>query len=116
LLILDQTERFNRLQPADFATVFGSDRFDYVAMKTRWRVSVNAAREFVSALPPAEVGALYLDSAGRPVDPRKVAGVRPHYASLGGATPRLAGGPAPLPPEWERGAEAQLRERYRRDP
>ena len=115
LFILEQANRFNRLCPEDFLAVFGTARFDFVAMKTRWRESVDAARDLVTALPPAEVGALYLDALDQPVDPRVVAGARLHYPSLGGAVPRLAGGSVPLPDPLERQAENDARQRYQQD-
>ena len=111
-LILEQANRFNRLRPEDFAAVLGTDRFDFVAMKARWRESVRAAHELVAVLPPAQVGAFYLDAQDRPVDPRTTDAARVHHASLGGAMPRVDGHTAPLPPEHEHGAEAQVRQRY----
>ena len=114
-LILEQASRFNRLRPEDFLTVLGTDQFDFVAMKTRWRESVEAARELVATLPPQEVGALYLDGEGRPADPTKVREARLHYPSLGGALPRIAGSSEPLPDTIQRLAEDQASQRYRRN-
>ena len=114
MLILEQANRFNRLEPQALQTVLGAGSLDFVAMKTRWRESVEAARELVMALPSEQVGALYLDGAGRPVDPRKVREAQPHYPSLGGALPRIAGNPEPLPDALQRQAEDQASQRYGR--
>ncbi len=114
-LILEQANRFNRLRPEDFLTVLGTDRFDFVAMKTRWRESVEAPRDLVAALPPEEVGSLYLDSEGRPSDPRMLREARLHHPSLGGALPRITGTPEPLPDTLQRLAEDQAGHRYRRN-
>ena len=114
-LILEQASRFNRLRPEDFLTVLGTDQFDFVAMKTRWRESVEAAHELVATLPPEEIGALYLDGEGRPADPTKVREARLHYPSLGGALPRIAGSSEPLPDTLERLAEDQASQRYGRN-
>jgi hypothetical protein len=114
LLIIEMANRFNRMQADDFKKVLGAVQLDFVAMKTRWRDCVEAARELVTALPAEEVGALYLNAEGNPVDPRYSPGARVHYASLGGALPSIAGGPAALPGEMERQADEQVRERYGR--
>ena len=115
MLILEQANRFNRLEPEALREVLGAGPLDFVAMKTRWRESVEAARELVMALPPEQVGALYLDGAGRPVDPRKVREARPHYPSLGGALPRIAGSSEPLPDSLLRLAEDQASQRSGRN-
>ena len=114
-LILEQANRFNRLRPEDFLLVLGTDRFDFVAMKARWQENVAAARELVSELPASEVGALYLDGHDRPVDPRSSPAARVHYASLGGALPRVMGKSAPLPGDLERTAEEKVRQHYQRE-
>lgn len=111
-LILEQAARFNRLRPQDFLAVFGTDQFDYVAMKSRWLESVAAAWETVESLPPDEMGAFYLDEHLHPVDPRLMPGARAHYASVGGTLPRLAETPAPLPADLESQAEIQAYNRY----
>ena len=112
LFILEQANRFNRLRPEDFLAVLGTDQFDFVAMKTRWRESVDAAREVVAALPPPEVGALYLDHDGRPVDPRTVPGTRRHYASIGGVLPQIVESPTPLPDDLEGRVKEEAYQRY----
>ncbi len=114
-LILEQANRFNRLRPEEFLAVLGTDQFDFVAMKTRWRESVEAARELVATLPPEEVGALYLDGEGQPSDPRMAREAQSHYPSLGGALPQIAGNPAPLPDTFQRLAEDQASQRYGRN-
>jgi hypothetical protein len=116
MLILEQAARFNRLRSEDFLAVLGTDQFDFVAMKTRWRQSLSAATELVASLPPKEVGALYLDANGRPADPRSGPITRAHYASLGGALPRIVESATLLPGEIEREAEDELRKRYRHGP
>ena len=114
-LILEQANRFNRLRPEDFLSVLGTDRFNFVAMKARWREIVAAAHELVSALPASEVGALYLDDNDRLVDPRSSPAARVHYASLGGALPRVMGNVASLPVDLERTAEERIRQRYQQE-
>lgn len=114
LFILETANRFSRVRPEELQTVAGPGPFDLVAMKMRWRAMLDEARELVSALPPEEVGALYLNAEDRPVDPRSVPGARIHYASLGGALPQVVGNQFPLPEEAERQADEQLRQRYQR--
>lgn len=111
-LIVEQANRFNRLRPEAFQEVLAAGPLDLVAMKTRWRESVEAARELVLALPPEQVGALYLDAQGRPANPLTVRNTRPHYASLGGVWPQLADAPAPLPEALQSQVDEQARRRY----
>ncbi len=113
--ILEQANRFNRMRPEGFLEVLGTDQFDFVAMKTRWRERVEAARELVENLPVEQVGALYLDARDQPVDPRRVADARVHYASLGGSVPQIVGNANPLPADHERQSDDQIRQRYGRD-
>lgn len=112
--ILEQANRFNRMRPEGFAEVLGTIQLDYVAMKMRWLESVEAARELVASLPVEQVGALYLDDQNHPVDPRKIADARVHYASLGGSVPRVMGRANPLPDHLEHQADDQLKRLYGR--
>ncbi len=113
-LILEEANRFNRLQAEDFGAVLGPEPFDFVAMKAQWRRSLADARDLIAALPADEIGVLYLDARDRPVDPRAGETVRVHRASLGGALPRIIGSVVPLSAELERAADDQLRARYPR--
>ena len=114
MLILEQANRFNRLRPEEFQKVLGAVPLDLVEMKTRWRESVEAARELVMKLPVEEVGALYLDAQSQLANPLVVAGTRPHYASLSGVWPQLAEEPALLPDGLRFQVEDQTRRRYGR--
>ena len=115
MLILEQANRFNRLRPEELQKVLGAVPLDLVKMKTRWRECVEAGRELVMKLPVEELGALYLNANGQPANPLTTTGARPHYASLGGVWPHLAGDPAPLPDAVRDQADQQARQRYGRD-
>lgn len=115
MLIIEQANRFNRLRPEAFQQVLTTKPLDLVAMKTRWRESVETARELVMALPPEELGALYLDAQGRPANPLAVAGTQPHYVSLGGVWPQLVDEATPLPDELRVQVDDQTLRRYGRD-
>ncbi len=115
MLILEQANRFNRLRPEELQTVLGAVPLDLVKMKMRWRESVEAGREMVMKLPVEEVGALYLDAQGSPANPLTTTGTRPHYASLGGVWPYLAGNPAPLPDAIRDQADRRVQQLFQKD-
>ena len=63
-------------------------------LKGRWMEISQSALDLIARLPPAELGCLYLDSAGHPVCPDPAAPdfakLTRHYGSVTGAWPRIA--------------------------
>lgn len=112
--ILEQAARFNRLNPHELAAVIGPAELDLPKMKQDWLSILSEARETIGRLPPHEMGCLYLDAAGSIVDPLVQPDARPHFASLGGATPRLAGYATSMPPTQAGEASRAARAKYRR--
>lgn len=62
-LIVEQANRFDRLRPEDFLSDLGTAELDFRRMKVRRLNGIAIARELITALPPAEVGVLYLDES-----------------------------------------------------
>lgn len=64
-----------------------------VSLKEAWLVAVQQAEEWFARLPAAEVGCLYLDTAGQPCTPDPDAAdfrsLRRHFGSLRGSWPEL---------------------------
>ncbi|MEN9675281.1 MAG: hypothetical protein RIS76_1177 [Verrucomicrobiota bacterium] len=62
-------------------------------LKQRWMEASQAALDLIARLPPAELGCLYLDAAGKPVCPDPVAPgfaqLTRHYGCVKGAWPRI---------------------------
>lgn len=67
---------------------------DLGILKQRWLAALAQARTLVSALPPDEVGCLYLDSDHRPITPDPTAtafgGLMRHRGSVHGAWPTVS--------------------------
>lgn len=63
-------------------------------LKARWMQAATKALELIALLPPAEVGCLYLDVAGKPVCPDPASPEFPkltrHFGSVKGAWPRIS--------------------------
>jgi hypothetical protein len=68
---------------------------DLVSMKQNWLVALSDARQLCAALPPRELGCLYLDRAQNPVTPVVLSGdfhalIR-HVGCVRGAWPKVSG-------------------------
>jgi len=65
-------------------------------LKSRWMEASQSALELIAQLPPAELGCLYLNTAGQPVCPDPNAPgfqkLTRHFGSVKGAWPRIAEG------------------------
>ena len=61
-------------------------------LKSKWLASLERAEKFLSRLPTADLGCVYLDTKGRllnPEDPATLKGAVRHFGTVGGAWPRL---------------------------
>ncbi len=110
--ILEQAARFNRLNLDELQAILGSGSLDLPQMKSDWLRLLARAEDIVRQLPPEEMGCLYLCAGGMVTDPRQRGGVRPHFGTVGGALPHLAGSPAPLPSPEEGQADSAARRNY----
>jgi hypothetical protein len=115
-LILQNCRRFSRMEPAQFANVLGTPELDYVKLRMDWFSILDRAQTLVDLLPAAEIGCLYLDSAGKLVDPRSHPQAIRHFGSAGGAWPRLADNPGDLDPTQAHAARRAIIEHYQRTP
>lgn len=93
--LLDAAKRFVRfpVEPRQWEAVGVLPPPDLVRFKQRFLQMVEAASALVAALPPVEMGCLYLDRAGGPLCPDPASPEFPkltrHFGSLKGAWPRI---------------------------
>ena len=92
--LLDQLNRHACYTQVDVDRLALARPLDVRELKKQWLTSLDAARQLVSALPPEEVGCLYLDPNGRPTTPDPSMGPREpltrHVGSVRGAWPRVS--------------------------
>lgn len=112
--ILEQSARFNRLHPEELTAVLGSDRLDLPRMKSDWLRMLDSAHAAIASLPPGEIGCLYLTPDCRVADPNYRRDAKPHFASVGGAFPRVAQSSLPLPQSESERASSAARARYQK--
>lgn len=86
-----QTRMF--AEPAEARKIAARLAVDLVALRKKWTAAAAEGFALIRQLPPAELGCLYLDSAGRPVcpDPASAdfAKLTRHYGCVRGAWPRI---------------------------
>jgi hypothetical protein len=115
-LILENCRRFSRMEPGQSSNVLGTPELDYVSLREDWFSILDRAQTLVDSLPAAEIGCLYLDSAGKLVDPSShPRGIR-HFSSVGGTWPRLADNPGEMDPTQTHAARRAILEQYRQPP
>jgi hypothetical protein len=115
-LILQNCKRFSRMDPSQFANVLGTPELDYVKLRADWFSILDHAQTLVDFLPAAEIGCLYLDSAGKLVDPRSHPQAIRHFGSVGGTWPRLADNPGDMDPNQTHAARRTILEQYGHPP
>lgn len=112
LFILEQAARFNRLNAGELSAVLGAGTLDLPKMKGDWLQALASADSIIRALPSEEMGCLYLAPGDILANPRNDPRARPHFASVGGALPRLAHSSVPLPRIETEQASAEARRNY----
>lgn len=92
-LLLNEAARHAIVRPDQLRTIALTRPLDPRDLKRRWLAALAEAQERVRVLPTAELGCLYLDRQGRPVDPPASAEARApltrHFGSLRGAWPQV---------------------------
>ncbi len=92
--LLDQANRHTAYAQGDLDRLRLRSPLDIGSMKRRWLDAVDDARALTGALPPDEIGCLYLDSGSNPVTPHPesltFALLVRHRGSIRGAWPTVA--------------------------
>jgi len=92
--LLDHANRHVAYTEADLARLDLRAPLDLRSLKQRWFAAMEGAQELVDALPPDEVGCLYLDPERRPVtpDPRSAGfpAMTRHRGCIRGAWPTVS--------------------------
>lgn len=94
-LLLEAARRFGRfpLEKGAWEKLNIAAAPDMLAFKRRFLDIVQSAEQLVLRLPPAEMGCLYLNAAGKPVCPEpesaEFASLTRHYGTVKGAWPRI---------------------------
>jgi hypothetical protein len=95
-LVLDWIRRHTTYSPEQVKAVIVREPLDLVAMKKEWLRAIEEAETLVAKLPMSEVGCLYLDVSGSPVEPNPESStfgrLLRHYGRVKGAWPRITGG------------------------
>jgi Nucleotidyl transferase AbiEii toxin, Type IV TA system len=94
LLILDLADRFARYRQSDIDCLHLAAPLSLPELKVKWSQAIEAGRQLIENLPPAEVGCLYLDPLTKlPVSPAPgspgMDRLIRHYGSVGGSWPRI---------------------------
>ena len=93
-LLLDQANRHASYTQTDIDRLHLREPLDLTALKGEWLAALKAARDFVTTLPPTELGCLYLDVEHHPVTPDAVSSAFPnltrHTGSTRGAWPTVS--------------------------
>jgi len=92
-LIADWARRSTKYHPEDLGKVRLRDPVDLKALRLKWHGALSEAESLFLKLPPAEMGCLYLDGAGKPVCPEpaspEFAKLTRHFGCVKGAWPRI---------------------------
>jgi hypothetical protein len=92
-LILDWISRSGLHNPEEIKQVALSARLDLRQIKRDWLNICEETKQFISKLPPQEMGCLYLDRLNKPVcpDPHHAdfATLKRHFGSVKGAWPQI---------------------------
>ena len=91
--LLDQAGRHVAYTQADVDRLSLRDPLDVKSLKKRWIKALEEAQRLADALPPDEVGCLYLDAEQAPVTPDPASGgftaLTRHHGSIRGAWPTV---------------------------
>jgi hypothetical protein len=91
-MILEMAERFGRYRQADLDTLSLHRPLDITKLSAQWRGAIAAAKALVTDLPPEQIGCVFLNESAAPSALDSDAqNLTPHFGSVGGAWPRLAG-------------------------
>jgi hypothetical protein len=94
--LLEEAQRNSRFAGEEVGKLELAQPLDLVALKRQWLAAISAAKTLVAALPPEELGCLYLDARGVPRTPDPRHSEFPkwirHFGSIKGAWPKLGEG------------------------
>jgi len=97
--LLDQAARHTAYTQADLDRLRLREPLDLRALKQQWLAALAEARALVAALPPEELGCLYLDSGQNPVTPEPASdafvALTRHRGRTRGAWPTVSPYPPP---------------------
>ena len=91
--LLDHAAAHTAYRPADLARLNLRVPLELPIIKRQWLEALDRARALVHRLPDQEVGCLYLERAGLPINPDpssdRFQALRRHHGSVGGAWPSV---------------------------
>ncbi len=89
--LLEQLARKGRFRPADFEGLQLNTPPDLISLKKEWGAALQEAVQLVERLPGDHAGCVYVEElTGRIAEPtRDLAGLKPHFGSLGGTLPKV---------------------------
>ena len=92
--LLDHAGRHTAYAQKDLERLSLTEPLKIGDLKKHWLTATEAARKLIAALPPQEVGCLYLDSRGTPVTPAPSSETFPtltrHWGTIHGAWPKIS--------------------------
>ncbi len=92
-MILRECQRTTRFRPEQFQELQLAFPLDLQDLKAAWIAACRSAESLLQALPPEDVGCIYIDSNGKPVDPNPETpafkSLRKHFGSMRGAWPAI---------------------------
>ena len=92
--LLDHAGRHTGYAQEDLGRLSLTEPLNIGDLKKQWLEATESARKLVTALPPEEVGCLYLDSTGSPVTPEPSSSTFPtltrHWGTVHGAWPTVS--------------------------
>lgn len=86
--LLDQASRHTAYTQSDLDRLSLRKPLSLTELKVTWLAALDAAKELIASLPAEDVGCLYLNADGLPVNPTQ--GHTRHHGSLGGAWPTVS--------------------------
>ena len=95
--LLEQANAHTAYRAADLARLHLRAPLELPRLKRQWLEAIDRARGLVNRLPDQDLGCLYLDADGSPVNPEpssgRIGALRRHFGSVGGAWPAVTDAP-----------------------
>ncbi|MGO9607208.1 MAG: hypothetical protein ACLQAT_28080 [Candidatus Binataceae bacterium] len=90
-LLLNEAARLARFTVDDFNALNLRPGYSVQDFRQEWMAAVESARRLIATLPAADVGCLYLNSDGKPVEPsvEMLTTLKKHFGSVRGAWPTV---------------------------